>query len=49
MTRDRTAEPSSQDQILRREQGQENICLSLQQLIASRIGNIITRLIHILL
>ena len=47
LTRDGTAEPVSQDQILRHARGQGNIIFSVQ-LTTSRIGNL-TRLIHTLL
>ena len=47
MARDGTAEPVSQDQILRREQGQGKN-MFLVQLTTSRIGNL-TRLIYTLL
>ena len=47
LTRDGTAEPVSQDQILRRELGHGNIHFPVQ-LTTSRIGNL-TRLIHTLL
>ena len=47
LTRDRTAEPVSRDQILRHARGQGNIIFPVQ-LTTSRIGNL-TRLIHTLL
>ena len=47
LTREKTAEPVSRDQILRHARGQENIIFSVQ-LTTSRIGNL-TRLIHTLL
>ena len=47
LTRDGTAEPVSQDQILRHARGQGNIIFPVQ-LITSRIGNL-TRLIHTVL
>ena len=45
LTRDRTAEPLSRDQIIRCERGQGNIHFPCHQLTTSRIGNL-TRLIH---
>ena len=47
LTRDKTAEPVSRDQILRHARGQGNIIFPVQ-LTTSRIGNL-TRLIHSLL
>ena len=48
LTRDRTAEPVSRDQILRRERGLGNTNFLCVQLTTSRIGNL-TRLIQTLL
>ena len=48
LTRDGTAEPVSRDQILRHARGQGNIIFPVQ-LTTSRIGNLLTRLIHTLL
>ena len=48
LTRDGTAGPVSQDHILRRGRGQENIHFSLFKLTTRRIGNL-TRLICTLL
>ena len=46
--RDGTAEPVSRDQILRNARGHGNIIFPVQ-LTTSRIGNLLTRLIHTLL
>ena len=48
LTRDGTAEPVSRDQLLRHARGQGNIIFPVQ-LTTSKIGNLITGLIHTLL
>ena len=48
LTRDRSAEPVSRDQMLRREQGQETLINNHVELTTSRIENL-TWLIHTLL